>query len=264
MKFEMINRIFKKIKEKIVYELTKKEIEQKREREKKFPRLNDDYFLLDDVNEPKYVKHTKWFDFLVDKFNHEGMHILEIGSREVTSNSTARKSFDKANYTGFDYHSGENVDVVGDVHKISEYFDTKFDLIYSASCFEHFAMPWQAAIEINKILKIGGHIFIETHFSYRSHERPWNFFQYSDLGLQILFSKSMGYECLDKGMSNPIVGRFSIYSDEYLRYIPIKGLYCHSEFLAVKTQEIENFKWEHVKTSDLVENTEYPRTTIMT
>lgn len=258
----MIKKILKKAKEKIVYELTKKENQAKKENQ--YPKLEDDYFLLDDVPEPSVVKHTLWFDYLVENFNKEGYNILEIGSREVTSNSNARKSFEKANYVGFDYHPGDNVDVVGDVHKLSSYFDKKFDLIYTASCFEHFAMPWVAAIEINNILKLGGYIFIETHFAYRSHERPWNFFQFSDLGLQILFSKAMGYECIDKGMSNPIVGRFSIYSDKYLRYIPIKGLYCHSEFLAVKTQEINNFKWENIELSELVENTEYPETTVMT
>jgi SAM-dependent methyltransferase len=258
-----MRNLIKRIKNKIVHELTKEEQKIKRERELKHPKLTDDYYLLDDIDEPKYVKHSLWFDYLVEHFNQEGFEILEIGSREVTSNSRAKKSFDKANYTGFDYHDGPNVDVVGDVHKLSTYLDKKFDLIYSASCFEHFAMPWKAATEINKLLKVGGHIFIETHFSFRSHERPWNFFQFSDLGLQILFSRSMGYECIDKGMSNPIVGRFSILADEYLRYLPIKGLYCHSQFLGKKVEEVENFDWNQIDLNELVENTEYPPSTIM-
>lgn len=252
-----MKKILIRICQKVIYELTNKKIE------KKHPHLEDSYYLVDDVHPPKKMGHSNWFDNLVDKFNHPGMEVLEIGSREVTGNSIARNRFNNANYTGFDYHHGNNVDVIGDVHKLSNYFDKKFDLIYSSSCFEHFAMPWVAATEINKILKVGGHIFIETHFSFRSHERPWNFFQFSDLGLELLFSEAMGYQCIDKGMSNPIVGRFSIYADEYLRYIPIKGLYCHSEFYAKKNKEITNFDWNKIELDKLVNNTSYPKETNM-
>jgi ubiquinone/menaquinone biosynthesis C-methylase UbiE len=252
-----------RIKNKIIHELTKEEQKIKKEKLEKNPPLTDDYYLLDDVPAPREMGHLNWINKLVEHFNLQGIEILEIGSREVTGESNARKIFDKANYTGFDYHAGNNVDIVGDVHKLSSYFDKKFDLIYSASCFEHFAMPWVAATEINKILKVGGHIFIETHFSFRSHERPWNFFQFSDLGLQLLFSKAMGYECIDKGMSNPIVGRFSSYSDKYLQYIPIKGLYCHSEFYGKKVKEVENFDWNTIPLDELVDNSIYPTSTTM-
>jgi hypothetical protein len=244
--------------QKVIYELTKNEMHQK-----KHAQLDDSYYLLDDVSAPTDFTHTKWLNNLVEIFNKPGVEILEIGSREVTGESNARKLFSEANYTGFDYHPGNNVDVVGDVHKLSTYFTKKFDLIYSASCFEHFAMPWIAATEMNNLLKVGGHIFIETHFSFRSHERPWNFFQFSDLGLELLFPSAMGYRCIDKGMSNPIVGRFSVYADEYLRYIPIKGLYCHSQFYAIKESEIKNFSWDKIELNKLVNNTEYPSETIM-
>lgn len=59
-------------------------------------------------------------------FDKEGMDILEIGSRNVTG-TVLQNKFSKANYTGFDYYPGENVDVVGDAHKLSQYFDRKFD-----------------------------------------------------------------------------------------------------------------------------------------
>jgi len=254
----LIKTLLLKFCQKVIYEITKNE-----KKDIKHPKLEDSYYLLDDVPQPKEVSHQQWLQKLIDNFNKSGFEILEIGSREVTSNSIAKQSFYKANYTGFDYHPGNNVDVAGDVHKISTYFNKKFDLIFSASCFEHFAMPWVAATEINKILKVGGHVFIETHFSYRSHERPWNFFQFSDLGLELLFSSAMGYKCLDKGMSNPIVGRFSVYADEYLRYIPIKGLYCHSEFYAVKERDVPDFDWNSVNLNELVNHTEYPSETIM-
>ncbi|MCL2484958.1 MAG: class I SAM-dependent methyltransferase [Endomicrobia bacterium] len=221
----------------------------------------DKYYLQPDVKMPVYVGHKQWQQYLIDIGNKPGKRILEIGSREVTGPSFAREGFDKATYIGFDFYPGNNVDIVGDAHKLSSYFNEKekFDIIFSSACFEHFAMPWIVAEEISKLLKVGGFVFIETHFSFSSHERPWNFFQYSDLGLKVLFSEAMGFECVDAGMSNPIVGRFSSLSDKYLRGKPVIGLYCHSEYLGKKVKEVNDFNWESVDLKNVVGDTKYPK-----
>ena len=223
--------------------------------------LFDKLFLDSEVPMSKIVSHSKWENYLYKIGNKDGMRILEIGSREVTGKSVARKNFHNAEYIGFDYYEGNNVDVVGDVHKLSTYFNKseKFDIIYSAACFEHFAMPWIVATEISKLLKVGGIVFVETHFSWSSHERPWHFFQYSDMALKVLFSPALGFECIESGVSNPMVARFSSYADKYLRNRPISSLYCHVEFLGKKIKEVDNFSWEEINLKDVVENTNYPK-----
>ncbi|PSH03655.1 MAG: methyltransferase type 11 [Acidobacteria bacterium] len=220
----------------------------------------DRAFLVKDVPLSKFVSHQKWQEYLYVIGNKEGMRILEIGSREITGPSEARKRFSKAEYTGFDFYPGNNVDVVGDAHKLSSYFkkEEKFDIIYSSACFEHFAMPWLVAIEIAKLLKVGGIVFVETHFSHSSHERPWHFFQFSDMALRTLFSSALGFECIEAGMSNPMVGRFSSLADGYLRYQPIVGLFCHSEYLGKKVKDMECFDWNSVDLVDVVGETKYP------
>ena len=220
----------------------------------------DKLYLASDVPMSKIVSHQNWRKYLYEIGNKQGMRILEIGSREVTGKSNAREQFSNAEYIGFDFYSGDNVDVVGDVHKLSSYFvgKEKFDIIYSSACFEHFAMPWIVAVEISKMLKVGGIVFTETHFSFSAHERPWNFFQFSDMGLRALFPKALGFECLEAGMSNPIVGRFSSLADGYLKNKPINGLYCHSEFLGKKIREVEDFDWQTVDLIDVVGETKYP------
>lgn len=220
----------------------------------------DKTYLATDVPISKIVSHLKWQKYLYESGNKHGMRILEIGSREVTGPSNARKEFENAQYVGFDFYSGDNVDVVGDAHRLSSYFkeDEKFDIIYSSACFEHFAMPWIVAIEISKLLKIGGIVFIETHFSFSSHERPWHFFQFSDMALRTLFSKALGFECIEAGMSNPIIGRFSSLADNYLRNRSISGLYCHSEYLGRKIANVENFDWKTIDLMDVVGETKYP------
>lgn len=209
------------------------------------------------VPTPKAVSHAGWANYLQSEFDRPGFEILEVGSRVVTG-ARWRERFSTARYTGFDFYDGENVDVVGDAHRLSTYFDSKFDLIFSSAVFEHLYMPWVVAEEIQKLLKVGGCVFIETHFSYETHERPWNFFQFSDMGLQALFNRALGFEVLDVGMSNPMRGYFAADADEYLRFRPVKELYCHSEILCRKVREIEHFDWRACGPDDLVGETKYP------
>jgi SAM-dependent methyltransferase len=219
----------------------------------------DHRFLDPGVPLSKLAAHSNYQQYLTKIGNHKGIRILEVGSREVTGESDARRIFSNAEYVGFDYYPGPNVDVVGDAHKLSHYFvDEKFDIIYSSAVFEHFAMPWLVATEIAKLLKIGGVVFIETHFSFSSHERPWHFFQFSDMALKVLFSPALGIECIEAGASNPIVGRFSSLADEYLRFRPVTGLYCHSEFLGRKTKDVDGFDWCKADIEEVVGFTKYP------
>lgn len=205
------------------------------------------------------IAHDKWIDYLVKNFDFPDKRILEIGSRNVVSD--VRKNFKNAQYTGLDICEGINVDIVGDVHCLSTYFkdDEKFDLIFSSAVFEHLAMPWRAAAEIGKCLKVGGYVFVETHYCYKSHARPWHFFQFSEQALKVLFSGEMGFRTIDVGVSNPIYAVFSDEACEYLRGRRISNMYCHSEYLGQKVREVENFDWNNVSLDNLLEGTCYPK-----
>lgn len=219
----------------------------------------DARYLAPDVPLADKVSHIGWRSHLLALANHPGMKVLEIGSREVTGASTFRREFDRATYVGFDYYEGGNVDVVGDAHRLSRHFAPgEFDLVFSSACFEHFAMPWVVAQEIAKVLKVGGHVFIETHFSYSAHERPWHFFQFSDMALRVLFPRALGFECIEAGMSNPIVGRFSRLADSALRFRPVPALYCHSEYLGRKVADADFPGWEHLDAAAVAGDTRYP------
>ena len=216
-------------------------------------------FKLPKIKEPKKVRHSEWSQYLSKEFNHPGNRILEIGSRNVTG-ANLRHLFSDAEYIGFDFLDGENVDIVGDVHRLPSYFEDgeKFDLIFCSAVFEHLYAPWIAAQNMTNLLKVEGHIFVETHFSYVSHERPWNFFQFSDMGLRVLFNDGLGLEVIDCGMSNPIIGIFNSYSVPALRFRPMKELYCHSSILVKKYKHVEDFNWGDVDPEQLVGKTSYP------
>lgn len=214
----------------------------------------------DDVPFDNEISHRNWPDYLKKLFDKPGAEILELGSRRLNKEDRWNEYFEFAAYTGFDYYPGENVDVVGDAHQLSQYFNKKFDLIFSSAVFEHLAMPWKVSLEIIKLLKPGGAIFIETHYSYSSHDRPWHFFQYSEEALNVLFPPKFGMKCIKKGCSNLIEGRFSDEASEYLKGRIVSGLYCHSEFLAQKILEIpeDKLSWDSINLEDVTGNTEYP------
>lgn len=216
-------------------------------------------FRSNQMSKPNNTSHKDWVNYLSSQFNKPGYRVLEIGSRNVTG-SNLRNKFSNAYYVGFDFYAGENVDVVGDAHKLSFYFSNqeKFDLIFSSAVFEHLYMPWVAAIEIQKILKVGGYAFIETHFSFSSHERPWHFFQFSDMGLRALFNNALGFDLIESGMSNPISGYFAHNADDYLRYLPVTELYCHSEIFCRKRCDVDFFEWNNVTIDSIVEGARYP------
>jgi hypothetical protein len=192
-----------------------------------------------DARKPKLFSHENVWTWLGTVANNANIKVLEIGSREVASASSWKQVIPLANYTGFDYLPGKNVNVVGDAHKLSSYFpESEFDIVISLAVFEHLAMPWIIAEEISKVLKIGGLVGVETHFSFGEHEMPWHFFQFNSEALKVLFNKSLGFEVLDAGMTNSMVGRFSVDASEYLVGKPIGGLYCHSSILAKKTLHV--------------------------
>ena len=103
---------------------------------------------------PKFIDHEGTWKWLGENFNRKGLKVLEIGSRAVSSDSLWRSALPEVDYTGFDIQHGRNVDVIGDAHELSTYFEPNtFDVVMSFAVFEHLAVPWIVAEEISKVLK---------------------------------------------------------------------------------------------------------------
>jgi len=149
------------------------------------------YYQLDTSNDPFHVN----FRLFLEKVNELGeARVLEIGSR----NSLVKPHFSCGEYVGFDIRPGKEVDVVGDVHQLSEKLQHGyFDVVLSISAFEHFAMPWKAALEINKVMKAGGILFVATHPTWPAHELPWDFWRYSKETFKVLLNQKTGFEIIN-------------------------------------------------------------------
>lgn len=184
--------------------------------------------------------------------------LLEIGSRNVTG-VTRRHLFSHCvDYVGFDILAGDGVDIVGDAHRLSEICPLEhFDFVYSISVFEHLLFPWKAVLEINKVMKSGGYVFVSTHPVWPTHQLPWDFWRFPCNGFHALFNKYTGFEIVSITEGLPC----KMYS--LVDGAPTRGLYFHTmnqgvALIARKTGSYRSdlLKWD-IEVSDVV-NTMYP------
>lgn len=188
------------------------------------------------------------FDKFIKLVNENNLRVLEIGSRIVAPGSCSKRELfpQAASYTGFDYYPDENTDLVGDAHRLAEYFkDRRFDAIFSISVFEHLAMPWVVAMEINKLLEMGGITFHHTHFAWPMHDRPWDFWRFSEEGLKVLFSPPMGFEVMQAGFHEPLRMHFDRLVPDQEQF-PIFPAFGGVSILAKKVAEVNQtqFNWD--------------------
>lgn len=137
---------------------------------------------------------------------HPTSTVLEVGSR--ARSGVVRKNLvpTTCSYTGMDITAGENVDVVGDAHRMSEFLPHHhFDFVFSVAVWEHLAMPWRVSLELNRVMKLGGEAMIATHQSWPGHEEPWDFFRFSNFTWDALFNEDTGFEIVKRGTGVPCV-----------------------------------------------------------
>jgi len=141
------------------------------------------------------ASHRCWYDFLNTLHALPTGHVLEIGSR-ARSGITRRELVPKQlQYVGLDVCAGPNVDLVADAHRLADAVPAEhFDAVFALSVFEHLAMPWKVAIEINKVLRRGGLVFVQTPQTWPLHDEPFDFWRYSTDTWPCLFNPSTGFE----------------------------------------------------------------------
>lgn len=183
--------------------------------------------------------------------------VLELGSRNISR----RGDFDAAcQHVGFDINPGPGVDVVGDAHRLSQYFPREhFDAIYSVSVFEHLAMPWKSVIEANRVLKTGGLFLTITHPAYPPHALPWDFWRFSRSGFSALFNARTGFEIIDWAEGIPAVLLPLGDMEPHLRETHLNPCFLSIAVLARKIGDPDtSLNWE-IDLKDIIPDT-YPTT----
>ena len=145
--------------------------------------------------------HQPYYD-VIDDFTGRvnelvAPRVVELGSRNVTGVRHRTRFESHVEIVGVDVHSGEDVDLQGDVHQLGDLLPGEaFDAAFGISVFEHLAMPWKVVLEINRVLKPGGLLLLATHPAWPPHELPWDFWRFSAAAFPVLLNEATGFELL--------------------------------------------------------------------
>ena len=120
--------------------------------------------------------------------------ILEIGSQDVNG-SLREHALPSTNYVGVDLEEGSGVDVVAEVGKALPLSDETFDLVLASSVFEHDPCFWNTFLEMCRVTKEGGYIYVNAPSNGVVHRYPmdnWRFYPDSGRAL-VQWATAQGY-----------------------------------------------------------------------
>jgi SAM-dependent methyltransferase len=115
---------------------------------------------------------------------------LDIGAGEVDRYG---RYFKTSEYIRMEQSPVNGIDVVGSAYEIP-FPDNTFDSIVCTQVFEHLAYPERAVKEIRRVLKKGGCVLVTVPQVTPLHEVPYDYFRYTNYGLQALFED---FECME-------------------------------------------------------------------
>ena len=76
-------------------------------------------------------------------------------------------------------HGNDYIDIETDISGVLPFEDETFDTIICSDVLEHIWNPEFVLGEMKRICKKGGHIIINTPFSYWMHETPYDYHRYT-------------------------------------------------------------------------------------
>lgn len=125
---------------------------------------------------PTAYKNAEDFHNEFVKCDNPDLIVLDFGSYDV--NGTMKPIFRAYNYMGLDMCEGPNVNLVCNCSKVP-LGNNYADVIISSSCFEHDECFWETFLEMCRLVKPGGYIYINAPSAGWYHGFPgdcWRFF----------------------------------------------------------------------------------------
>jgi SAM-dependent methyltransferase len=80
-------------------------------------------------------------------------------------------------------HKCPHLDLQCDLSKRLPFEDGGFDTIVLSDVLEHIPNPWLLWMEMQRVLAPSGHVILSVPFYYWLHERPFDFFRFTEHGL---------------------------------------------------------------------------------
>jgi len=97
-------------------------------------------------------------------------------------------------YVGVDwgksYHGDEQVNIFADLNEELPFEDDTADTIVTFQALEHLKEPAYFISECYRVLKKDGSIFVTVPFMWHLHERPYDYYRFTEYGLKYIFEKA--------------------------------------------------------------------------
>ena len=139
-------------------------------------------------------------------------------------------------YVGLDLdESNEDADIYGSIYNIP-LGNESFDNIVSFQVLEHLNEPLLALIEIFRVLKKDGKVFMTIPQCWETHEAPYDFFRYTEYGLKYLFEKA-GFHIIDIKKQGCFISNFALRINRLLNRRYIRILFPLVNYVAEKLEK---------------------------
>lgn len=142
-----------------------------------------------------YTAYEHGRKFFQIYWNERFTHVVELGSQDV--NGAIRDHCPPgATYLGLDMQTAKGVDLVIDPSKPLPLADESTDVVVTSSAFEHDAHFWMTFLDLIRILRPGGLLYINAPSNGAFHRFPvdcWRF--YPDAGPALVsWAKRSGFD----------------------------------------------------------------------
>lgn len=118
-----------------------------------------------------------------------GANVLDAGAgKGLYRHYFIQHNYESADFCQIDKEYGE-ITYVCDLASIPVDND-KYDLILLTQVLEHLPRPEKVLLELNRILRSGGELWLSTPLYYEEHEIPYDFYRYTQYGLQHLLENT--------------------------------------------------------------------------
>jgi SAM-dependent methyltransferase len=97
--------------------------------------------------------------------------------------------------------------------------DARFDHVVLTQVLEHLPEPANVLAELYRVLKPAGTLWLTAPLFYEEHERPYDFFRYTQFGLRHLLENT-GFEVLEIEWMEGYLGTLSYQARVMSKYLP--------------------------------------------
>jgi SAM-dependent methyltransferase len=164
---------------------------------------------------------VKEFSGLAEKENAKNIIDLGCGIKPYKSLFTFAEKF-----VGFDVEKNDAVDYVG-LNWNLPFKNDEFDALISTQVLEHTSKINETVLEINRVVKNNGLIFISAPLIYPEHEPPYDFFRFTRYGLMEIFKD---FEVIKISSSGGFLGTQFKLLNVFFNYLPFSKYWAFPIF----------------------------------